>query len=102
MKTILMLAVAASLSACATTRDRLASAAPAIAAVQSAYDQARGFAALFLPFLPDAQRARVEALGLAVERALALARAASSAAAQARAIEDARAAADTYRLATGG
>jgi hypothetical protein len=108
MKSILALALAASLSACATTStgtaslgDRLAAAAPLIDAVQQRYDRARGFAALFMPYLPPPRAAQLRAIGAVVEQALAAARTATSVAEQAAEIQRARDAAAQFAFVGG-
>jgi hypothetical protein len=108
MKSILAIALAASLSACATTSagnaglgDRLAAAAPLIDAVQQRYDRARAFAALFLPYLPPARAAQLRAIGAVVEQALAAARTATSVGEQAAEIQRARDAAAQFAFVGG-
>jgi hypothetical protein len=103
MKMILSLAIAASLSACATM-----AAAPqpvssaAVAQVQARYDTAKRLAELFLPYLPAERRQQIEVIGALVDRALSAARLATTVAEQRAAIEEARAAADRFALVTGG
>jgi hypothetical protein len=103
MKRLFLAAAAASLSACATTDGaaRLAAADAALADIQARYQAARSVAALFAPWLPAVQAARVRALADAVELALAAARAATGGARRA-ALARADAAADAYRGAVGG
>ncbi len=103
MKKTLCLALAASLSltACATTGSRLATAGAGIASLQAGYEAARSFAQLFLPFLPADRRAQIEQLGAGVEAALDAARTATTTAARLEALARAERAAADYRLATG-
>ncbi|GGB21583.1 hypothetical protein GCM10011380_08970 [Sphingomonas metalli] len=103
MRCILVLALAASLSACATSGAHLtpAAASGAITTAQATFDSARAFAAIFMPFLSDAQRARVDAIADVAAQALETARTATTAAARAQALADAKKATAEYQLATG-
>ncbi len=103
MKRLLTLAVAASLSACATigAADRLAAAAPTIERIQTSYDAAKRLVALFLPYLPADRRAQIEEIGGLVDRALYAARTASTVAAQRAAIEQAREATAQFLITSG-
>jgi hypothetical protein len=105
MKRWMTLALAASLSGCASPPGLATGwqrADTAIAQVAAGYTAARSVAALFAPFVPVAQQARLLVLAEAVERALAAARRASGLAARRAALREAVAASAAYRLAAGG
>ncbi len=104
MRRVIVAFLAVALAACtiATAVDHLAAADPAMARIQRGYDAARSIAALFLPYLPPARAARLAALGLVVERALAAARIATGLAARRAALARAEAATAAYALAAGG
>lgn len=91
----------AGLSACATPGAGTAPTAR-IALVAADFERARAFAAPFISFLPPEWAARVRALAVMVEQALASARSATSAEERNDALRAAEAGTKDYRFATGG
>lgn len=102
MRAALIPIAALCLSACTADAMRTETADSAIVRLQRAQEAARAVALLFRPYLSTAQAARIDALGLLVDRALAAAQVAHDRAARRAALADAAAAANAYRLATGG
>ena len=106
MKIPIVLALAASLSACATsgTSDapRLQRIDAALVRIETGYAAARSLAMLFAPWLPPARVAQLAALADGADRALAAARLATDLATRRTALRRAQAAAAAFRLAAGG
>ncbi|MDP1027536.1 hypothetical protein Q5H91_09955 [Sphingomonas sp. KR1UV-12] len=104
MKSITILALVASLSACAgpDAAVRLQRVDAALARVEAGYSASRTVAALFAPWLAPVQAARLHALAEGVEIALAAARHATDLASRRAALRRAEAATTAFRVAAGG
>ena len=106
MKSMTILALAASLSGCAPPAidggARLRRTDAALAQVEAGFDAARAIAALFAPWIAPAQAARIDRLGQMAAAAIESARHAADLAARRAALRRAEAAARDYRAAAGG
>ncbi|KQU61993.1 hypothetical protein ASG67_02280 [Sphingomonas sp. Leaf339] len=102
MRAALLPVAALCLNGCAADSTQTTMADSPIVRLQRAHEAARAVSLLFRPYLSPAQTARIDALGLLVDRALAAAQVAHDRASRRAALTDAAAAANAYRLATGG